>query len=65
MVNKIDIAPQVGASLEVMRRDADKMRDHGPTIFTSVKNDEGVDAVMELILAARRASGADAGGKPL
>ncbi|PKI84717.1 hypothetical protein MVES1_001403 [Malassezia vespertilionis] len=63
VVNKIDIAQYVGASLEVMRRDADKMRDNGPTIFTSVKNGDGVDAVADLILAARRASGADAVGR--
>ncbi|ORY46234.1 CobW/HypB/UreG, nucleotide-binding domain-domain-containing protein [Leucosporidium creatinivorum] len=36
IVNKIDLAPHVGASLEVMRRDADKMRDGGPTLFTSI-----------------------------
>lgn len=63
VINKTDIAPQVGASLEVMRRDADKMRDHGPTIFTSVKNDVGVDAVVDLVLAARRQAGADKAGK--
>lgn len=63
VVNKIDIAPQVGASLEVMRRDADKMRDQGPTIFTSVKLDQGVDQVAELILKARERAGAHLGGK--
>lgn len=49
---QIDIAQYVGASLEVMKRDADKMRDHGPTLFTSVKNNEGVEGVAELIKAA-------------
>ena len=63
VVNKIDIAPQVGASLEVMRRDADKMRDQGPTIFASVKLDQGVNEVAELILKARERAGADQGGK--
>ncbi|KAI5477808.1 hypothetical protein MNV49_005892 [Pseudohyphozyma bogoriensis] len=52
IVNKIDLAPYVGASLEVMKRDADKMRDHGPTLFTSVKLGEGVEQVAELIKAA-------------
>ncbi len=65
VVNKIDIAPHVGASLEVMRRDADRMRDHGPTVFTSVRNDVGVEQVIELLLQARRVAGADKGGKPL
>lgn len=54
VINKTDLAPHVGASLEVMDRDAAKMRDGGPTVFTSVRNDEGVDAVVDLILAARK-----------
>src|ERR1700678_351356 len=36
VVNKIDLAEAVGADLNVMRRDADKMRDHGPTVFASI-----------------------------
>lgn len=64
VINKIDLAEHVGASLEVMRRDADKMRDNGPTVFTSVKLDQGIDAVADLILAARRAAGADKAGRP-
>lgn len=64
VVNKIDLAEHVGASLDVMRRDADKMRDGGPTVFTSVKSGEGVEAVIDLILAARRAAGADRAGRP-
>ncbi|KAG8985813.1 hypothetical protein FRB90_004449 [Tulasnella sp. 427] len=58
IVNKIDIAQYVGASLEVMERDAGKMRDNGPTLFTSVKQGKGVDDVVDLILNAWRASGA-------
>jgi urease accessory protein len=66
VINKTDIAQYVGASLEVMRRDAAKMRDGGPTVFTSVKHNDGVDAVIDLILAARAAApGADKAGKPL
>jgi len=52
VVNKIDLAPYVGASIEVMERDSAKMRDGGPTVFASVKNDEGVDAITQLILRA-------------
>lgn len=57
-----DLAPHVGASLEVMRRDALIMRESGPTLFTSVRNNEGVKDVVDAILSAWRASGA--GGKP-
>lgn len=54
VINKIDLAPHVGASLDVMDRDAAKMRDGGPTCFTSVRDDQGVDAVVEHILNARK-----------
>lgn len=62
IINKIDLAPYVGASLEVMRRDAAMMRDTGPTLFTSVRNNDGVREVIEAILGAWRVSGA-AGGR--
>lgn len=65
VINKIDLAPHVGASLEVMKRDADKMRDGGPTIFTSVKLGTGVDDVIELILNARKQAGAEGHGKKI
>jgi len=52
VINKTDLAPHVGASLEVMARDAGKMRDSGPTLFTSVKNNEGVDGIIQLVLRA-------------
>ena len=65
VINKIDLAEQVGASLEVMKRDADKIRDGGPVIFTSVKHGDGVQGVVDFILAARRIAGADKAGKPL
>lgn len=48
----------VGASLEVMKRDADKMRDAGPTLFTSIKLGQGVQEVADLIEGAWKASGA-------
>ena len=59
---KIDLAPYVGASLEVMDRDSKKMRGDGPTVFTSVKEDKGVEDVVDLILAAWRTAGSP--GKP-
>ncbi len=40
MKAQIDLAPHVGASLDVMRRDAALMRDTGPTLFTSIRNGE-------------------------
>jgi len=42
-----------------MERDARKMRENGPTVFTQVKNGVGIPQVVELILSAWRASGAD------
>ncbi|OJA21493.1 hypothetical protein AZE42_03280 [Rhizopogon vesiculosus] len=57
VINKVDIAQYVGASLDVMRRDSKLMRGDGPTVFTSIKNDQCVDDVVELILAAWRTAG--------
>ncbi|KAF8742306.1 hypothetical protein AX14_005473 [Amanita brunnescens Koide BX004] len=57
LVNKIDLAPYVGASLEVMERDSKMMRGDGPTLFTSVREDRGIDDVVDLILAAWRVAG--------
>jgi urease accessory protein len=54
---QIDLAPYVGASLDVMRRDAAMMRDTGPTMFTSVRNDDGVKEVIDAIVGAWKASG--------
>ena len=59
---QIDLAPYVGASLEVMDRDSKLMRGDGPTVFTSVKGGQGVDDVVDLILAAWRSAGSP--GKP-
>lgn len=55
---QIDLAPYVGASLEVMKRDSALMRDSGPTLFTSVRNGEGVEETVEAILSAWKVSGA-------
>lgn len=46
-----------------MKRDADKMRDGGPTLFTSVRNNEGVEGVLELIKSAWENRGAGIGKK--
>jgi urease accessory protein len=48
-----------------MKRDAAKMRDAGPTIFTSVKHGQGVEDVIDLILTARRQAGAEGHGKSI
>jgi urease accessory protein len=50
VINKIDLAPYVGASLEVMDRDAKKMRGDRPFVFTDMRSDKGVQAVIDFIL---------------
>lgn len=52
VINKIDLAPLVGASLEVMDRDARKMRGTRPFIFSNLKVMQGVEDVMRFILEA-------------
>ena len=49
IINKIDLAPHVGASLEVMDRDARSMRDDKPFVFTNLKTGEGLDEVIDFI----------------
>lgn len=51
VINKTDLAPHVGASLEVMDRDAKRMRGKRPYFFTAIRKGEGLDAVVENILA--------------
>jgi len=51
VVNKIDLAPLVGASLEVMDRDAKRMRSQRPFVFTNLKTGEGLDSVLDFIVA--------------
>jgi len=50
IINKIDLAPHVGASLEVMERDARRMRGERPFVFTNLKTGQGLDTVIEFIL---------------
>ena len=49
VINKIDLAPLVGASLEVMERDARKMRGERPFVFTNLKTGQGLDTVVRFI----------------
>ncbi|NEO36733.1 MAG: urease accessory protein UreG [Moorea sp. SIOASIH] len=49
VINKIDLAPQVGADLGVMERDAKKMRGDKPFVFTNLKTKEGISTVIDLI----------------
>jgi len=49
IINKIDLAPMVGASLEVMDRDARKMRGDRPFVFTNLKSGAGLATVIEFI----------------
>lgn len=50
VINKIDLAPFVGASLEVMDRDARRMRAERPFVFTNLKTGQGVDFVVQFIV---------------
>jgi len=50
VINKIDLAPAVGASLEVMDRDARKMRGDRPFVFTNMKTKEGIEPVAEFVM---------------
>jgi urease accessory protein len=49
VINKIDLAPMVGASLEVMDRDARRVRGARPFVFTNMKTGEGLERVIALI----------------
>ena len=52
VINKTDLAPLVGASLEVMARDARRMRGEGPVVFAQVTKDVGVADVARHVLGA-------------
>ncbi len=49
IINKIDLAPMVGASLEIMERDAKRMRGERPFVFTNLKIGTGLDTVISFI----------------
>jgi urease accessory protein len=50
VINKIDIAPYVGADLQIMERDAKIVRGNKPTVFVNSKTGQGVDAVVSFII---------------
>ena len=50
IINKVDLAPHVGASLEVMARDATKMRGERPFVFTNLKTGMGLQTVIDFIV---------------
>jgi urease accessory protein len=50
VINKIDLAPMVGASLEVMDRDARKMRRERPFVFSNLKTGKGLDEIVRFIV---------------
>jgi len=50
VINKTDLAPYVGASLEVMDRDATKMRGERPFVFTNLKTGEGLYDIVKFII---------------
>ena len=49
VINKIDLAPMVGASLEVMDRDAKKMRGARPFVFSNLKTGQGLETIVKFI----------------
>jgi urease accessory protein len=52
VINKIDLAPMVGASLEVMERDARRMRGERPFVFTNLKTGQGLQDVIAFVETA-------------
>ncbi len=50
VINKIDLAPHVGASLEVMERDARRMRGDRPFVFTNLKSGEGLPRIVDFVI---------------
>lgn len=52
VINKLDLAPHVGASLEVMERDAKRMRGDKPFVFTNMRDGTGVETITRFIVRA-------------
>ena len=50
VINKIDLAPHVGASLDVMEKDARKMRGDKPFLFSDLKNNVGIEEIESFII---------------
>ncbi|NLS14693.1 urease accessory protein UreG [Vibrio sp. SM6] len=50
IINKIDLAPYVGASLEVMEQDTLRMRPNKPFVFTNLKQGQGLDTIIDFIV---------------
>jgi urease accessory protein len=49
VINKIDLAPMVGASLEVMETDTKKMRGARPFVFSNLKTEQGLNIIIRFI----------------
>uniref|UniRef100_M4BX86 CobW/HypB/UreG nucleotide-binding domain-containing protein n=1 Tax=Hyaloperonospora arabidopsidis (strain Emoy2) TaxID=559515 RepID=M4BX86_HYAAE len=52
VINKIDLAPHVGADLDVMDHDARRMRGEGPTVFSQINQGKGVEEIIEHVAKA-------------
>jgi urease accessory protein len=52
VINKVDLAPQVGADLEIMRRDSELVREGRPFVFSNCRTGEGVDAIVAFLETA-------------
>jgi len=50
VINKINLAPLVGANLEVMKTDSIRMRAHQPFVFSNLKSGEGVEQIVKFII---------------
>jgi urease accessory protein len=50
VINKIDLAPMVGANLEIMRSDARRMRGDRPFVFTNLKTGDGLDRIIDFMI---------------
>jgi urease accessory protein len=59
VINKVDLAPLVGASLQIMYTDTVRMRDSRPFVFTNIKERQGLDRVEEFIVTAGMLEGRD------
>jgi urease accessory protein len=63
VINKIDLAPLVGANLEVMRTDALRMRAQRPFIFSNLKTGEGVERIASFVIEKGGLSARESGGE--